>query len=64
MPPLGYMPGASSPIESIKYAVATTGNAMFQPTVASSDSPDYTTCKVEANQQVVKLSPLAEESVA
>ena len=61
---MGFNPGATPVIDSIKYAVATTGNAMFQPTVASSDSPDYTTCKVEANQQVVKLSPLAEESVA
>lgn len=62
--PLGYSPGASSPIQSISYSVAVTGNAMFQPVVASTDSPDYTTCKVEANQQVEKLSPLAVESVS
>ena len=64
MSPLGFTPGATSPIESIKYFVKTTGAAMFQPTVASSDSPNYSECATEANAQVVKLSPLAEESVA
>ena len=48
----------------VEYMVNTTGDAMFQPTIASSDSPDYTADKVEANEQVLKLSPDAVEVVA
>ena len=47
----------------VEYMVNTTGDAMFQPTIASSDSPDYTSAKVEANAQCVKLSPNAVEVV-
>tara|TARA_R100001463_G_scaffold124345_1_gene181293 strand:+ start:1009 stop:1203 length:195 start_codon:yes stop_codon:yes gene_type:complete len=62
---LAYNPGASSPvIQSITYSVTTTGDAMFPSTIGSTDSPDYTADKVEANTQCVALNPLATERVA
>ena len=61
--PLGYKPSEAA-ISAVTYAVSTSGDAMFQPTIASSDSPDYSTASVEANAQCVKLSPLAQESVS
>ena len=54
----------SSALKQVKYAVKTTGDAMFNPTIGSSDSPDYTAKKAEANTQCVALSPLATERVA
>lgn len=65
MSPMAFDPGKSTPaISSITYAVNTTGDALFQPTISSSDSPDYTSDKAEANTQAVVLSPLAVESVS
>ena len=61
--PLGYKPSEAA-ISAVTYAVTTTGDAMFQSTIASSDSPDYTTAKAEANTQCVKLSPKAQEVVS
>ena len=48
----------------IDYKVNTTGDAWFQPTVASSDSPDYTVVKAEAVTACQVLSPTGVESVA
>ena len=53
-----------SAIKQVKYAVKTTGDAMFPSTIGSTDSPDYTADKVEANTQCVAVSPLATERVA
>ena len=58
------MANYSSALKQVKYAVKTTGDAMFNPTIRSSDSPDYTTAKTEANTQCVAMSPLATERVA
>ena len=54
----------SSALKQVKYAVKTTGDAMFHPKIRSSDSPNYTTAKTEANTQCVVMSPLATERVA
>ena len=54
----------SSTLKEVKYAVKTTGDAMFHPKIRSSDSPDYTAAKTEANTQCVVMSPLASERVA
>ncbi len=60
-----YNPGATTPvIKSIAYSVTATGDALFNSTIASTDSPDYTTDKAEANAQCLALSPLATERVA
>lgn len=59
---LGYKPSEAA-ISAVTYAVSTTGDALFQSTIASSDSPDYSIAAAEANAQCVKLSPLAEEVV-
>ena len=62
-----YNPGKSTPVLSrIEYAVNTTGDVMFNPTIGTSDSPDYSdaTDKAAAVAQVVINSPLAEEVVA
>lgn len=48
-------------VQSVEYAVNASGDAIFQPYIASTDSPDYTADKVEANVQARKLSPLAVE---
>ena len=48
-------------VTSVEYAVKASGNSIFQPAIASTDSPDYTEDKVEANAQARKLSPLAVE---
>ena len=48
----------------VYYAVKTTGDTLFQPTIRSSDSPNYTTAKAEAKTQCIALSPNAEERVA
>jgi len=53
-----------SAIKEVTYAVKTTGDAMFPSTIGSTDSPDYTADKVEANTQCVAVSPLAAERVA
>ena len=47
----------------IEYMVNTSGDALFNPTIASTDSADYTADKVEANTQCLKLSPDAVEVV-
>ena len=49
---------------TVEYMVNTSGDALFNPTIASSDSPNYTADKVEANTQCLKLSPDAVEVVA
>ena len=54
----------SSALKEVKYAVKATGDAMFNPTIGSSDSPNYTTAKAEANTQCVVMSPLATERAA
>ena len=61
---MSFNPGATPVIKSISYVVAADGNAIFQPTIASSDSPDYTAAKAEANTQAVVMSPLAEPVTA
>ena len=45
----------------VLYAVKTTGDTWFQPTIASTDSPDYTADKAEALAQCTLLSPEGEE---
>ena len=59
-----YDPSATPVISSIEYSVNTTGDTWFQPTVASSDSPDYTATKAEAATQCAVMSPLGTEVVA
>ena len=54
----------SSALKQVRYAVNTTLDPMFTPTIGSSDSPDYTAAKAEANTQCVAVSPLATERVA
>ena len=51
-------------ISAVTYAVKTTGDAMFTSTIGSTDSPDYTADKTEANTQCVAVSPAAAERVA
>ena len=58
------MANYESVLSSVEYAVNTTGDTMFHSTIASTDSPDYTADKVEANTQCVAVSPLAVEKVA
>ena len=61
-----YQPSAAtSSLSRITYAVSTTGNALFNATVGTSDSPDYTnaTDKAAAVAQNAILSPLSEEEV-
>ena len=59
-----YDPGKSTPSYSIEYKVAAAGETWFQPTIASSDSPDFTADKIEAATQCAVLSPNGSESVA
>ena len=54
----------NSAISAVTYAVNATGDAMFNSTIGSSDSPDYTAAKAEANTQCVAVSPAATERVA
>ena len=54
----------SSAVSAVTYAVNTTGDAMFNSTIRSSDSPNYTTAKTEANTQCVAVSPAATQRVA
>lgn len=62
---LAFNPGKETPsISKIEYVVAKTGDPFFQPTLASTDSPDYTQDKTEALAQCKKLSPLGTEAVA
>ena len=51
-------------IKQVRYAVKTTGDSMFHPSIRTDDSPDYTAKKAEANTQCVAVSPLATERVA
>ena len=62
---MAYNPKNTSTITSIEYAVAVTGNTWFLPTIAASDSPDYSsaTDKAEALAQCQKLSPLGVQVV-
>tara|TARA_B100000073_G_scaffold198_2_gene208 strand:+ start:1299 stop:1481 length:183 start_codon:yes stop_codon:yes gene_type:complete len=50
--------------ERVQYAVNTTGDTLFNPTIGSSDSPDYTAAKAEALAQSELISPQGEEVVA
>ena len=59
-----FNPFSTTTIKEITYTVAASGNAMFQPTIQSTDTPDYSADKVEVNAQCVILSPLAIERVA
>ena len=59
-----YDPSATSILQTITYNVTTTGDSLFHSTIASSDSPNYTADKAEANTQCLALSPLAAERVA
>ena len=60
-----YNPGKTTPvISSIEYQVNATGDTFFNPTIGSSDSPDYTAAKAEALAQCKILSPLGVESVS
>jgi len=54
---------SDSSLVSVSYSVANTGDALFHSTIASTDSPDYTADKVEANTQCLKLNPHAVEEV-
>ena len=54
----------TSAVKQVRYAVKTTGDAMFHSTIGSTDTPNYTTDKAEANTQCVVVSPLATEIVA
>ena len=58
------LPNYNSAISAVTYAVKVTGDAMFNSTIGSTDSPDYTVDKAEANTQCVALSPGATERVA
>ena len=62
MAPLAYNPKTNS-VTAVDYAVPATGDTWFQPTIASSDSPDYTAAKTEAVTQCGVMSPLGQESV-
>ena len=55
-----YNPATTSTITSVEYAVAKAGNPWFLPTIASSDSPDYSSdvAKAQAQAQCAILSPL------
>ena len=56
-----YNPGSSTPaIKRIEYAVTTTGDVWFNPTIGTSDSPNYsdTTDKAAALTQCFALSHL------
>ena len=55
---------SDSSVTAVTYSVSTTGDALFQPTISSSDSPDYTTAKAEANTQCLVMNPLAQEIVS
>ena len=58
-----YNPKTITDIKEITYSVSTTGDALFNSTIASTDSPYYSVDKEEANVQCVELSPLAIERV-
>ena len=63
---MAYNPGATTPVlKSITYTVKTTGDVIFNSTVGTSDSPDYSdaTDKAAAVAQCAALSPLSEERV-
>ena len=60
-----FNPGASTrAIKAIEYSVAATGDSFFQPTIGTSDSPDYVADKTAALAQCKLLSPLGTERVA
>ena len=59
-----YDPSATPVISSIESSVAADGDTWFQPTIASSDSPDYTADKSEAVTQCGVLSPLGEQKIS
>ena len=64
---MAYDPGKETPaISSIEYKVNTTGDVLFNPTIGTSDSPDYSSAPDKANAvtQCSINSPLAVESVA
>lgn len=51
----------NSVLKEVRYTVNTTGDAMFNATITSTDSPDYTADKAEVNTQCVAVSPFASE---
>ena len=65
MPQL-YNPKAIISIDSIQYAVNTSGDVAFQTTIGTSDSPNYAANpdKAAAVAQVSIMSPLLTEVVA
>ena len=64
MPQL-YNPKAITSIDSIEYVVNATGDAAFQPTIGTSDSPNYAANpdKAAAVAQCTIMSPLLTEVV-
>ena len=51
-------------VTAVTYSVSTSGDALFQSTISSSDSPDYTAAAAEANTQCLVMNPLAVEVVS
>ena len=49
----------NSILKEVRYAVNTTGDALFNAAIGSTDSPDYTADKADVNTQCVAVSPLA-----
>ena len=49
--------------EKVLYAVPATGDTWFQPTIAESDSVDYTARKAAALSQCVMMNPQGEQIV-
>ena len=60
MPQL-YNPAAITSLKQITYKVNTAGDAWFNSTIASTDSPDNTADKAEVLAQCQALSPLGVE---
>tara|TARA_B100000214_G_scaffold273395_1_gene203590 strand:- start:786 stop:968 length:183 start_codon:yes stop_codon:yes gene_type:complete len=48
---------------TVLYAVPASGDTWFQPTIASSDSPDYTADNTEALAQCEMMNPQGEQVV-
>jgi hypothetical protein len=48
---------------TVLYAVPVSGDTWFQPTIASSDSPDYTADKTEALAQCEMMNPQGQQVV-
>lgn len=59
---MAYNPSSTVHVQ-VTYAVNASGDPLFNPTIQSSDAPDYTAAKVEANAQCLRLSPEALQRV-